>query len=316
MLKSRLQSVLKWAGSRIEIIVPVLGLLMLSSILKWSGGQLSIPLQVLVIILALGYAVLIILIPMQLPTKKPKPFTWVSIRRAALPVAAVVTGGIVVMAVISSTVGSINQNESSGLGTIAALLLAILLGTLGLASEDSLSIDLFPVFRRREIERIIYALCAAFFLALLLLLWDNLTSGISRAIAQSLGESPPDIRDTVSSFETDYPIARLFQFLIGAGMIEELLFRVGIMTLIWKLTGHWGWGLLISSICFGVYHISPLSGISALNTANQIGTVLSSFFIGLFMGTVYRLRGFTTAMLIHGLGDWMLVMLLANATVG
>jgi membrane protease YdiL (CAAX protease family) len=113
-------------------------------------------------------------------------------------------------------------------------------------------------------------------------------------------------------FRFDFPLVRLVQLLIGAGLIEELLFRVGIMTLVWGWTRRWGWGLVVSALAFGLYHISPLSGISALNLERPIATVLSSFNMGLVTGVVYRYRGFETAVLVHGLGDWVIVMLLAS----
>jgi membrane protease YdiL (CAAX protease family) len=85
---------------------------------------------------------------------------------------------------------------------------------------------------------------------------------------------------------------------------------VGIMTPVWALTGRWGWGWLASSLAFGLYHISPLSGMAATNLQAPVTAVLESFGTGLAIGLIYRYRGFTTAVMTHALGDWVVVMVL------
>jgi membrane protease YdiL (CAAX protease family) len=85
------------------------------------------------------------------------------------------------------------------------------------------------------------------------------------------------------------------------------------LTINWKFTRRWGWGLLVSALFFGVYHITPLSGISTFSASSPITTVLTAFSMGLIMGIIYRYRGLTTAILVHGLGDWEVIMLLGSA---
>jgi hypothetical protein len=67
------------------------------------------------------------------------------------------------------------------------------------------------------------------------------------------------------------------------------------------------------ALFFGVYHITPLSGISTFSASSPITTVLTAFSMGLIMGIIYRYRGLTTAILVHGLGDWEVIMLLGSA---
>jgi membrane protease YdiL (CAAX protease family) len=298
---------------RIELLVPILGLAMFFIILKSSSGALKPGILVLLIVLAFAYGSLVYFISLKLADKKPRPFSWQSIWRAALIVAAVVLGGLL-MTAASYFSGGLSQGGTNGWGTLAAIILTIVLGTFGLACEYSLPVDLFPVFRERNVYRISYVLCAAFFLAMVALLWENLTSVISVGIGRLFGEIPSSIQQTMTSLNMDYPLARLVQFLIGAGLLEELLFRVGIMTIVWKWTGHWVWGLLASAICFGFYHISPLSSMQPFNIMNPVTSVLSSFFMGLFMGFIYKKRGFMAVVLLHGLGDWILMLLLATAS--
>lgn len=131
-------------------------------------------------------------------------------------------------------------------------------------------------------------------------------------IGQSFGDQPIDLADVASEFDYGSPLILLVNLVIGAGIFEELLFRVGIMTLVWGLARRWGVGLIVSAILFGVYHLSPISGIDSYLTA-PVSVFLNSFTIGIFTGLVYRFRGFTTTVLMHSLGDWMMIMIFSGA---
>jgi membrane protease YdiL (CAAX protease family) len=193
------------------------------------------------------------------------------------------------------------------------MLLIVLLGSVGLAAERSLPIDLFPVFRRRDLRRVLYIIVAALFLALVAQLWGSLFGGLARGIAGALGERPDSTRSAAALFEVGNPLVLFLSLLIGAGVFEELLFRVGIMTPVWALTRRWWAGLLVSAVCFGLYHISPFSGMGQHNLQFPISATLTSFGMGLANGWIYRYRGFATAVMTHALGDWLIIMLLAGA---
>lgn len=49
-----------------------------------------------------------------------------------------------------------------------------------------------------------------------------------------------------------------FQLLAGAGMFEETLFRLVILTFVWWVTGRKWLAILLSALAFGAYHLSPL----------------------------------------------------------
>jgi membrane protease YdiL (CAAX protease family) len=65
-------------------------------------------------------------------------------------------------------------------------------------------------------------------------------------------------------------------------------------------------------LVFGLYHITPLSGMYAY-TATPITAVLTSAAMGCYMGLIYRYRGFLAAVLVHGLGDWIVVLLITSS---
>jgi len=85
------------------------------------------------------------------------------------------------------------------------------------------------------------------------------------------------------------------------------------MTIVWRITRGWGWGLMVSALFFGLYHITPLSGISTYYTGSPVTTVLTSFTMGIIMGAIYRYRGIITAVRVHGLGDWVVIMVLGSS---
>ena len=103
----------------------------------------------------------------------------------------------------------------------------------------------------------------------------------------------------------------LLGLLVGAGFFAERLFRLGILTLVWTLTRRYSIGLLVSAVLFGLYHVTPLSGM-AVYLATPLPAVITSAAMGIYMGLVYRYRGFAAAVLVHGLGDWIVIMMITS----
>lgn len=312
--KSR--AVIGWLRKRVEIVVPLLALPVFFSMLG-SGGK-TLPTSVVELVggAALLYAGLVIWSPMALPLKELRAMSWKRVGWAArivvpsVLIAALITIGLSVLRGLSGSTGS-----GSLVWFSLYLLLAAFLGSVGLAAEGSLPVDLFPEFRQRKLRRIVYAVVAAFFLVLLSFLWEELFSSlIADPIGLALGETQATAQETASGFEGRGPLDLLVNMLVGAGFFEELLFRVGIMTTVWWATRRWGWGLLVSALLFGLYHISPFSGQSAINlqTAPVIA-VLSSFGMGLANGFIYRHRGFLAAVLAHGMGNWLVLITMSGA---
>jgi membrane protease YdiL (CAAX protease family) len=300
-----------WFKARLEILAPILGLLLLRAMLNWQNVRLTTGQTILVYGLALVYAALVLWSPMALPAKVPRPATRPELKQIVVKIALLVLAGFAVLAVLSLTSSRASGAGRLGpAGVVLALLLLTGLGTAGLAAERRLPIDLFPVLRRREIPRILYVLVAALFLAVLENVWSGIWGDIAAGIGRALGETPLVDSDAASYFDVGNPLRLFLNFLIGAGLAEEVLFRVGIMTPVWALTGRWGWGLLVSAVIFGLYHISPLSGMAAYNLQAPVTAVLESFGAGLAIGVIYRYRGFMTAVMTHALGNWLVVMIL------
>ncbi|MBN1312691.1 MAG: CPBP family intramembrane metalloprotease [Anaerolineae bacterium] len=308
----KVRAVTGWLWTRIEVLVPLLALPVFFSMVRGDGGELPTGFTVLVWGAAAVYIGLVIWSPMALPAKNPQPVSWKQIGKAAQIVVPSMLAATLILVGLSYLR---TQPGSGSPGFISALLLATLLGSVGVAAEGTLPVDLFPEFRWRKVKRILYAVVAAFFLILLSFLWENLFSSIvAEPIGAVMGEIELEAGDAASSFDTASPLLLLVNMLIGAGFFEEMLFRVGIMTIVWRLTRRWGWGLLVSALLFGFYHISPLSGQGAYNLQTApVMAVLSSVGMGLANGFIYRHRGFLTAVLAHGLGNWLVLMIMSGA---
>lgn len=300
---------LTWLSARLELLVALIGLGIYAMIVQSNNVEPTGIQTAIVAGLTIIYVGIILWKPMHLPEKATHPLTWKAIGQAAKVVLAVVLISTLIMLFLSSPD---EEGGNSLTSFLVYVLLLIVLGSAGLAAERSLSLDLFPVFRRREFSRIIYVLVAAFFLAMLAMFFSNLINEPFTRLGQLFGDVPTDPSEVAESFNYGNPLVLLINLLIGAGIFEELLFRVGILTLVWALTRRFSIGLLVSSVLFGLYHISPLSGISVYNLPAPVSEVLISGVMGAFTGLVYRYRGFSAAVLMHSLGNWITILLLTG----
>jgi membrane protease YdiL (CAAX protease family) len=247
---------------------------------------------------------------MRVPVKTPVTLNWPGVWRAARVIVPIVAVGVVISTIIRAIEG--RGGEGSTLWGLVSIVLIAVLGSLGLAAERRLPVDLLPVFRRREVPRFVYVLVAALALAMVGQLWAGITGDLAQGIGErAFGETELDVEGAASSFSVESPLRLWVSLLIGAGLFEELLFRLGILTLIWALTRRFGLALVVSALVFGLYHITPLSGMDAY-TATPITAVLASAAMGIYMGLIYRYRGFLAAVLVHGLGDWIVILLLTS----
>jgi len=100
-----------------------------------------------------------------------------------------------------------------------------------------------------------------------------------------------------------------FLLLAGAGIAEETTYRLVCLSFIWKVTKRKRLAILISAVLFGVYHLTPLSGMYRTNWQFPISQFIASTLIGLVWGYLFVKRGFETAVLGHTLSDWLPMML-------
>lgn len=98
-----------------------------------------------------------------------------------------------------------------------------------------------------------------------------------------------------------------FTLLAGAGIAEETLYRLFFLTLFWKLLKNPWVALVLSSLCFGLYHLTPLDLMYQVYWQFPAAQVAGVFLSSLVLGFFYIKRGFETTVLGHTLQDWLAV---------
>ena len=145
-------------------------------------------------------------------------------------------------------------------------------------------------------------------LALLLYPVSQILGGIGMSIGGALGETNRTT-EVAGSFPSN-PIQSFFLLLGGAGIAEETIYRLVAVSLLWRLTRRAWVGVLGGALLFGLYHLSPLDGLYRTFWEFPISQLLATTLIGVLAGIVYVKRGFETAVLLHTLGDWLLLVLM------
>ncbi|HEX5942205.1 MAG TPA: type II CAAX endopeptidase family protein [Anaerolineales bacterium] len=92
--------------------------------------------------------------------------------------------------------------------------------------------------------------------------------------------------------------------LAGAGISEETTYRLLFLSLFWHLTRRPWVALILSSLLFGAYHLSPLDALYRQLWERPLTVFTMSAVMGVVMGYVYIKHGYETAVLGHTLGDW------------
>lgn len=154
--------------------------------------------------------------------------------------------------------------------------------------------------RQHLLSRLVWALGVALLAVPVAILLGSIGTGIGHVVFH---ETIPE--NLGSSL---FPLSKwrvFFQLLAGAGMIEETLFRLVILSLVWWVTGRKWLAILLSAVAFGAYHLSPLDSFYLTFWHYPISQFLSSTFIGILWGWVYTWRGYETAVLSHTLSDWL-----------
>jgi membrane protease YdiL (CAAX protease family) len=130
-----------------------------------------------------------------------------------------------------------------------------------------------------------------------------LAGALGQGLARLLGEVRQQGQGSTSGMPGVWQL--FFYFLSGAGIAEETVYRLVLLSLFWALT-HRKWAaILLSSILFGAYHLTPLSGMYLTFWQYPLTQFLSSTFIGMVWGYVFVRRGYETAVLSHTLSDWL-----------
>ena len=143
---------------------------------------------------------------------------------------------------------------------------------------------------------------------------------MARVIASVPGAGlPPGVAEAGGGDLRSLSLGGKLAISVGAGLYEEMVFRLGLMTLVaWSLTGVLGWregpalavAIVVSAALFALYH--PLRDATGGLDRRRLAFFLVA---GAWFATLYALRGFGIAVGAHA-GYDVAVTLLAGASEG
>lgn len=139
----------------------------------------------------------------------------------------------------------------------------------------------------------------------------NFVSKLAGSLGMSLGHAVTGetsrTAEVAGTFPTD-PVQSFILLLGGAGIAEETLFRLVVLSVVWRVTRSAPLAVVAAALVFGAYHLS-LHGLYEMFWAFPISQFLASTATGLVWGLVYVKRGYEAAVLGHTLGDWLTILI-------
>lgn len=105
------------------------------------------------------------------------------------------------------------------------------------------------------------------------------------------------------------PWQAFWLFLSGAGIAEETTYRLVLVGLMWRIFKRPGFAVFLAAVLFGLYHITPLSGMYRTFLQFPVSQVFASLLIGLVWGWLFVKRGFGAAVMGHTLSNWVPMLL-------
>ncbi len=176
---------------------------------------------------------------------------------------------------------------------------------IGLAlARQIVGFEPLPVARAVEKrERILRSVLLMVGIAVLAVAGYAIADMLGTGLARALGEVKQAGEGSNSAMP---PLWQLFfYFLGGAGIAEETVYRLVILSLVWRLTRRSWVAIVVSGLAFGAYHLTPLSGMYLTFWQYPLTQFLGSTLIGIVWGHVFTRRGYETAVLAHTLSDWL-----------
>jgi membrane protease YdiL (CAAX protease family) len=122
----------------------------------------------------------------------------------------------------------------------------------------------------------------------------------------TLGITGPTETTSGLEFFQEFSLTEIFFMLLGgAGIAEEVIFRLFVMTGLWCLLKRPSLAILTSAVVFGLYHLSPLDFLYLTFWEYPIYQYVITFLFGLAAAWIYQKKGLEAAILGHTLGDFV-----------
>ena len=106
------------------------------------------------------------------------------------------------------------------------------------------------------------------------------------------------------------PLTVFLMLLAGAGIAEEVVYRLVILSLVWRLTRSPWLAVIVAAILHGLYHLTPLDSLYLQFWQYPVAQVVGTICISAIWGVLYVRRGLGAAITGHTLADWLSVMIL------
>lgn len=143
---------------------------------------------------------------------------------------------------------------------------------------------------------------------LLALVVAFLIGNIGLSIGQQVFHETASTAEAVEGFAPG-PWQGFWLLLSGAGIAEEVTYRLVLVGLFWRIFKRPGIAVFLAAVLFGLYHITPLSGMYRTFLQFPVSQVLASVLIGLVWGWLFVKRGFGAAVMAHTLSNWVPMLL-------
>jgi membrane protease YdiL (CAAX protease family) len=172
-----------------------------------------------------------------------------------------------------------------------------------IAGFEPLQVTRAVVTRERPVRVALVALLFAVLAAVVAIIVGSIGLGVLQSIFHET-----NVTREASSSLSQSKFQAFFLLLAGAGIVEELLFRlVGISLLIRVFKARW-LAVVLTAVLFGLYHITPLSGMYKTFLQMPVSQVVATIPLGLIWGWLFLRKGYESAVAAHTLCDWLPMM--------
>lgn len=214
---------------------------------------------------------------------------------------------IFIMYVVSYSVGVFYwRNDDLVLVLLTGFLKGILVfvaSIFGLTFSRELNFE--PLTLRRHLggkKRILSWIILTFFAFLLVRVADKAVSAGFYPISKNLLHETFPAETFFEDYFGETPFfAIVLLIFAGAGIAEETLFRVFMISATWKLTRNPSLAVLLSSLVFGLYHLTPLDSLYQVFWGFPFFQLVTSMISGILLGLAYKKLGFESVVIVHTL---------------
>lgn len=130
-------------------------------------------------------------------------------------------------------------------------------------------------------------------------------SAAKGVIAEIAGEKPVGAAQTTSTLSPWMGLVIMFN---SAGIAEEVLHRLLMLSALWLLMRKRRHAVVASAIIFAAYHLTPINPLYLEFWECPISQSVGSFLSGIVLGNLYTQKGFEAAVVSHTLVNWLLTL--------